>query len=125
MDRLMTNNFYEELHAKITAYLEVAKQAQIDWPSIIGVVEGDPPFVASDTLIEHLSINNPWHVILVCQADLERLEHHAPKRTAMEKWAPQFDGLIVDWLCIGHGFSLTSWPCPEIRAMAKVYEVDI
>jgi hypothetical protein len=60
---------------------------------------------------EHIAANGPEHVIRVCQADLERLERHAPDE----------DGHCLD--CSAER-NLVAWPdCREWPPIAHVYGV--
>lgn len=118
-------DLHTTLVAKVTEHLQLAELAGRSWPSIIGIVEGDPPFVAPDQISEHIAMNDPQHVIRACRADLERLERHV-------------EGLMGDCeLCAewaddedrdGNRYSYPNpvrWPCPEVRAIAAVYGVEV
>jgi hypothetical protein len=111
----MAADLHTTLVAKVTAHLELAQAAVKEWPSIIGIVEGSPPpFVAPDTLHEHIGANQPEHVIRVCRADLERLAQHRP-----QPWFDEHNSLVACDQCPDQ------WPCPEVRAIAAVYGVEI
>lgn len=112
-----------DLHTKLRSAIEerlaLAELAGRGWPSIIGIVEGDPPFVAPDQITEHIAANDPAFVIRACRADLERLERHTPRR-----WTT--DDTYVMPLC---GCSVADNDpkrgCPEVRSLAEVYEVAL
>jgi len=123
-----TPTLHGRIKAAINHRLTLAEGASSgDWPSIVGIVEGDSPFVAPDRVTEHIAANDPAFTIRACRADLERLNEHAPKRTAMEKWAPpDLNGLLVDWLCAGHGLLRGKpYPCPEVLRLAAVYGIEV
>jgi hypothetical protein len=82
------------------------------------------PPVAGDTAADrhqadarHIAANDPEHVTRVCHADLERLEKHHPTG----------NGECCVVCCPGdHARNrAVHWPCPEVRAIAAVYGVEI
>ena len=122
-------DLHTTLKAKVTAHLELAQAATKDWPSIIGIVEGDPPFVAPDRAVEHIEANDPDHVIRACRADLERLEAHRPiDFTEKDRRKTGVGGTqrvicAAEW---GDGDGFVEWfdQCSEIRRIASVYGME-
>lgn len=115
-----------DLHARLLAAAKareaLARAALVDWPSIIGVVEGSPPFVAADTItiIEHIAANGPDVVLRDCERDLAVLERHRPRVISIAGLisTPTFPNC---WAC--HPKPL--WPCEEIRTLAEARGVPI
>lgn len=128
-------DLYERLKFAIEIRLMVARAAT-PGPWEYAVVEGRAYIGRADTLpsvaevefeadVHHILATAPDDAVRRYEADLERLNEHIPKRTAMEKWAPQLDGLLVDWLCAGHGLQPPPWPCPEFSRLAAVYQIEV
>ena len=107
-------DLHTRLHSAIEERLALAELAGRGWPSIIGIVEGDPPFVAPDQISEHIALNDPDFVIRACRADLDRLERHTPQ---------QYEGLRFCPGCPSE--DRFHQPCPEVRSMAEVWEVEL
>lgn len=74
--------------------------------------------------------NSPDFVIRACRADLQRLERHV--RTPDGTCAAGCRGepyMEVDWdgevESVSWKRAEIAWPCPEVRSLAKVYEVEL
>lgn len=117
------------LHKRLRTAVEDRKvratAAAKEWPSIIGIVEGDPPFVAPDYLHDHIGAENPDATILHCQADLALLEAHRPCHCLIA--AP--GGLAH---CFNHcpgemgaEVGKRHWPCAIIANRAAAYGISI
>jgi hypothetical protein len=111
-------DLYSRLLAAVQAHKALAEAALSSWPSIVGVVEGDPPFVAPDLVVEHIGANDPAFVIRACERDLKVLQRHAPPE--------QDDGPIRWTSCRAPNCrSNAPWPCDEIRELAPVYGIGV
>ena len=62
----------------------------------------------------HIAANDPTFTIRACRADLARLERHRPQDLTFCEGG-------VCWACD----KLPPQPCPEVRSLAEVWEVEL
>lgn len=114
----VNTTLHDRLRAAVEHRLSLARAAAETWLNVgVAVEESDGvPFAAADTTVAHLAANDPATIARHCEADLRRLERHAPvdegcrwcyAGTSAETGADEF----------------LSWPCPEIADLAAAYGV--
>jgi len=79
----------------------------------------------TQSMMDHIALNDPADVILACERDLAVLERHAPETALAGEmccgWCrePVPDERGVDEAC------RVPWPCDEIRDLSTRYRVEV